>query len=91
MIINLTGNITEISPLEVVNEKLEKVKVTLEVNEYGSEKIYTNYYLLEFLNKDIALLTDKNVGDEVTVSADFRGKKTAMGKVFMTLKVFKLK
>lgn len=91
MTVEIRGTVTEIGLLETINENLNKKKVTVEVTEVGSEKYYINHYIVEFVNKNISLLDNVSVGDEVNCVCNLRGKRTSTNKVFMSLECFKLK
>lgn len=91
MINEVTGIVIELSAQEKINDKLEKRKIILEVTEVGTERYYTNYYPIEFVNKNIPLLEGVAVGDEITLSINIKGKKTSTGKYFLSLEAFRKK
>lgn len=91
MINEVTGIVLDISEKEQINDKLEKRKIVLEVTEVGTERYYTNYYPIEFVNKNIPLLEGVSVGDEITISINIKGKKTSTGKYFLSLEAFRRK
>lgn len=91
MINEVAGIVTELFQQEQINDKLQKRKIVLEVTEQGSDRYYTNHYPIEFLNKNIGLLDGVSVGDEITLSVNVKGKKTATGKYFISIEAFRKK
>jgi len=88
----LTGKITMIAPTNKVSDKFQKRELVIE---YAENPQYPEYIKLEFIQDKCDLLNTYDVGQEVNVAFNLRGRawvdpKTNTTKYFNTLQAWKI-
>lgn len=87
--VDITGAITHIGDEQQISDKFSKRDIVIETGDK-----YPNPLLVEFANGQMRLISGVQVGDQVTVTADIRGRrweKPGGGeKYFVSLRGFKI-
>lgn len=87
----IKGKLTEIFNTQEINDKFKKREFVVE---YAENPSYTEYIKFEVVNDKVSILDNYNVGDEVEVHFNLRGRswtdKTGKVSYFNTLVAWRI-
>lgn len=90
---SITGTLYDIGRVNNISDRFRKREFVIVVEDQGRDRSWTHYIKLQLENKDVLMIDQFKIGDEIEVTFDIRGSKAEkMGETifFTNLKAWKI-
>lgn len=90
---SITGTLYDIGRVNNISERFRKREFVIVVEDRGRDQSWTHYIKLQLENKDVLMIDQFKIGDEIEVTFDLRGSKAEkLGETifFTNLKAWKI-
>lgn len=80
---SITGTLYDIGRVNNISDRFRKREFVIVVEDQGRTQSWTHYIKLQLENKDVLMIDQFKIGDEIEVTFDIRGSKAEkMGETF---------
>lgn len=90
---SITGTLYDVAKVNNISDRFRKREFVIAIEERGRDQSWTNYVRLQLENKDVLMIDQFKIGDEIEVTFDIKGSKAEkMGETlfFTNLKAWKI-
>lgn len=90
---SITGTLYDIGRVNNISDRFRKREFVIAVEDQGRTQSWTHYIKLQLENKDVLMIDQFKIGDEIEVTFDIRGSKAEkMGETifFTNLKAWRI-
>jgi hypothetical protein len=90
---SITGTLYDVAKVNNISDRFRKREFVIVVEDRGRDRSWTHYIKLQLENKDVLMIDQFKIGDEIEVTFDIRGSKgEKMGETlfFTNLKAWKI-
>ncbi len=72
---SITGTLYDIGRVNNISDRFRKREFVIAIEEKGRDQSWVNYIKLQLENKDVLMIDQFKIGDEIEVTFDIRGSK----------------
>lgn len=90
---SITGALYSVAAVNNISDRFRKREFVIAIEEKGRDQTWVNYVRMQLENKDVLMIDQFHIGDEIEVTFDIKGSKAEkMGETlfFTNLKAWKI-
>jgi single-strand DNA-binding protein len=90
---SIKGTLYDVSKVNNISDRFRKREFVIAIEEKGRDQSWVNYVRLQLENKDVLMIDQFHIGNEIEVTFDIKGSKAEkMGETlfFTNLKAWKI-